>query len=149
MLKRVVFIVFTGVLGYVQTPLFSSEASAHSGGTDSNGCHTCRTNCPSYNLNFGEYHCHNPKGSNGYATLPPLTYSTYPPLTYSTYPPLTYSTYPPLTYSTSPPLTYFAPTPTRSTPSQSQSSEDYSGLASLGFFGLIVGGLWFFGRNKN
>lgn len=34
---------------------------AHSGRTDSAGCHTCRTNCPSYGLSYGEYHCHTPK----------------------------------------------------------------------------------------
>ena len=31
---------------------------AHSGRTDSSGCHTCRTNCPKYGLSYGEYHCH-------------------------------------------------------------------------------------------
>ena len=34
---------------------------AHSGRTDSAGCHTCRTNCPSWGLSYGEYHCHNAK----------------------------------------------------------------------------------------
>lgn len=32
---------------------------AHPGRTDSSGCHTCRTNCPSWGLSYGEYHCHN------------------------------------------------------------------------------------------
>jgi hypothetical protein len=35
---------------------------AHPGGTDSSGCHTCRTNCPNWGLSFGEYHCHRSKG---------------------------------------------------------------------------------------
>ena len=35
---------------------------AHSGRTDSYGCHTCRTNCSSWGLSTGEYHCHNSKG---------------------------------------------------------------------------------------
>lgn len=35
---------------------------AHPGNTDSSGCHTCRTNCPSWGLDTGEYHCHNSKG---------------------------------------------------------------------------------------
>lgn len=40
-------------------------ADAHSGRTDSFGCHTCRTNCPSYGLAYGQYHCHNaPKAPN-------------------------------------------------------------------------------------
>lgn len=32
---------------------------AHPGRTDSSGCHTCRTNCASWGLKQGEYHCHN------------------------------------------------------------------------------------------
>jgi len=32
---------------------------AHPGRTDSSGCHTCRTNCASWGLSDGEYHCHN------------------------------------------------------------------------------------------
>ena len=35
--------------------------SAHPGRTDSSGCHTCRTNCPSWGLGYGEYHCHRAK----------------------------------------------------------------------------------------
>lgn len=31
---------------------------AHPGRTDVNGCHTCRTNCKSWGLEYGEYHCH-------------------------------------------------------------------------------------------
>lgn len=36
---------------------------AHPGRTDSSGCHTCRTNCASWGLSSGEYHCHQAKGS--------------------------------------------------------------------------------------
>lgn len=32
---------------------------AHPGRTDSSGCHTCRTNCASWGLSDGQYHCHN------------------------------------------------------------------------------------------
>lgn len=39
-------------------PIF---AFAHPGRTDAYGCHTCRTNCPSWGLSYGEYHCHNAK----------------------------------------------------------------------------------------
>ena len=35
---------------------------AHPGGTDSLGCHTCRTNCSDWGLSYGEYHCHNSTG---------------------------------------------------------------------------------------
>ena len=31
---------------------------AHPGRTDSNGCHTCRTNCAKWGLSYGQYHCH-------------------------------------------------------------------------------------------
>lgn len=34
---------------------------AHPGRTDSVGCHTCRTNCSSWGLSYGEYHCHRAK----------------------------------------------------------------------------------------
>ncbi len=44
---------------------------AHSGRTDASGCHTCRTNCASWGLSTGEYHCHR---SNGVAQpLEPVT----------------------------------------------------------------------------
>lgn len=35
---------------------------AHPGNTDASGCHTCRTNCSSWGLSYGQYHCHNSKG---------------------------------------------------------------------------------------
>jgi len=36
----------------------ADTTSAHPGGTDSSGCHTCRTNCEDWGLEYGEYHCH-------------------------------------------------------------------------------------------
>lgn len=44
--------------------MFPSTSLAHPGNTDSYGCHTCRTNCESWGLSYGEYHCHNSKISN-------------------------------------------------------------------------------------
>lgn len=41
-----------------------NDVYAHPGRTDSNGCHTCRTNCEKWGLSYGQYHCHN-SGSNG------------------------------------------------------------------------------------
>ena len=40
--------------------VFSSPliAEAHPGRTDSSGGHTCRTNCESWGLGYGEYHYH-------------------------------------------------------------------------------------------
>lgn len=47
----IIFITFTPVI-----------TSAHPGRTDSSGCHTCKTNCPNWGLDYGEYHCHRSKG---------------------------------------------------------------------------------------
>lgn len=43
------------------TAIFCSTTAvyAHPGRTDSNGCHTCRTNCERWGLSYGQYHCHN------------------------------------------------------------------------------------------
>lgn len=38
--------------------LIPTKVLAHPGRLDSNGCHTCRTNCPSWGLEYEEYHCH-------------------------------------------------------------------------------------------
>ena len=34
------------------------SVSAHPGRTDSKGCHTCKTDCENWGLEYGEYHCH-------------------------------------------------------------------------------------------
>lgn len=39
----------------------STVVLAHPGRTDASGCHTCRTNCSSWGLSSGEYHCHRAK----------------------------------------------------------------------------------------
>ncbi len=36
-----------------------SEVYGHPGRTNSEGCHTCKTSCEQYGLQYGEYHCHN------------------------------------------------------------------------------------------
>jgi len=43
------------IASITQTPI---TAFAHPGGTDSAGCHVCRTNCAQYGLLPGQYHCH-------------------------------------------------------------------------------------------
>lgn len=43
--------------------LIGQPVFAHPGRTDSVGCHTCRTNCASWGLSSGEYHCHNAKAT--------------------------------------------------------------------------------------
>lgn len=49
----ILLVVLTLMAGFIST-----EAPAHPGGTDSSGCHVCRTNCEDWGLNYGEYHCH-------------------------------------------------------------------------------------------
>lgn len=63
-MKRKIFPFF---ILFIITVVFPSFSFAHPGNTDAYGCHTCRTNCPSWGLYYGEYHCHTPK-----YYLPPL-----------------------------------------------------------------------------
>ena len=51
------------LLGFLFTFLFGTMAYAHPGRTDSNGGHTCRTNCGNWGLSTGEYHYHNGGGT--------------------------------------------------------------------------------------
>ncbi len=51
-----IFIIATGGFLFLNNNTF-----AHPGRTDSYGCHTCRTNCSSWGLSYGEYHCHRAK----------------------------------------------------------------------------------------
>ena len=55
-LKRLIMIMIV-----VLSPLY---VEAHPGRTDSNGCHTCRTNCAKWGLRYGQYHCHGRKNSS-------------------------------------------------------------------------------------
>lgn len=61
MMKKALLSLVIGVLLALGTS-FSQTASAHPGNTDKYGCHTCKTNCPSWGLGKGEYHCHKAKG---------------------------------------------------------------------------------------
>lgn len=49
------------VLLFYGIVMANTTAQAHPGRTDSSGCHTCRTNCSSWGLSSGEYHCHRAK----------------------------------------------------------------------------------------
>lgn len=53
-MRKRICLIFTLILF-----IFASPANAHPGDTDSNGGHTCRTNCEDYGLQYGEYHYHN------------------------------------------------------------------------------------------
>jgi hypothetical protein len=50
--------------------------SAHPGGLDANGCHTCRTNCEDYGLFYGQYHCHNTISTPTTPSVPPSSSSS-------------------------------------------------------------------------
>ena len=54
-MKKIIFIIILII------PLLPFVSFAHPGRTDSSGCHTCRTNCSSWGLYSGEYHCHRAK----------------------------------------------------------------------------------------
>lgn len=54
--KCLILIIIIGGLFALSNSTFS-----HPGRTDASGCHTCRTNCPSWGLSYGEYHCHRAK----------------------------------------------------------------------------------------
>ena len=43
-------------------------AEAHPGRTDGSGGHTCRTNCESWGLGYGEYHSHGGGSASGGST---------------------------------------------------------------------------------
>ena len=45
----------------------TASVSAHPGKTNGDGCHTCRTNCEKWGLEYGEYHCHNDGNTNTYS----------------------------------------------------------------------------------
>ena len=55
-IKRLIMIMIVAL-----SPLY---VEAHPGRTDSNGCHTCRTNCAKWGLRYGQYHCHGRKNSS-------------------------------------------------------------------------------------
>lgn len=55
-LIKILLILFYIVLVY---NLSGFDVYAHPGRTDSSSGHTCRTNCGSWGLDYGEYHKHN------------------------------------------------------------------------------------------
>lgn len=51
-------ILFLTAFFVILTAILSNIVFAHPGRTNRYGCHTCRTNCERWGLNYGEYHCH-------------------------------------------------------------------------------------------
>ena len=58
-MKKIIIVFIISIFFLNFTPLL-----AHPGKTDGDGCHTCRTNCEKWGLEYGEYHCHNGDNSN-------------------------------------------------------------------------------------
>lgn len=58
--KFILNLIFLGLFIF----LLPQTTVAHSGRTDSSGCHTCYTNCELYGLSYGEYHCQNSTNTN-------------------------------------------------------------------------------------
>jgi len=56
-MRYVLFIVIMLIIG--MGVLAVTPVAAHPGPTYSDGGHSCRTNCPSWGLEYGEYHYHN------------------------------------------------------------------------------------------
>jgi hypothetical protein len=95
--------------------LFSNliVVQAHPGGTDSSGCHVCRTNCAQYGLFTGQRHCHNQSSSTPSIT-PPRAPST-PTI----------------------PRTPSSPSTNRTPAASTSSSDDYSFIVMIIALGLI------------
>lgn len=55
-MKKIIFTIIIFVL-------FAQIIYAHPGRTDSSGCHTCKSNCSSWGLSYGQYHCHGASSS--------------------------------------------------------------------------------------
>lgn len=70
MKKHIIFILFVFVLSIL-------PVQAHPGKTDGDGCHTCRTNCEKWGLEYGEYHCHNDGNTNSYSVPSSQNNSSY------------------------------------------------------------------------
>lgn len=60
------------------------DVQAHPGRTDSSGGHTCRTNCGSWGLEYGEYHHHNGGSSSSSSSNTTSTYDYYESEEYKT-----------------------------------------------------------------
>lgn len=87
--------------------LFAAPTSAHPGGTASDGCHYCKTNCDKWGEAWGERHCH---GGGSEQTSQPIQQSQPEPNPYIRPIKISIPTKVPTAVPTSAPL----PTPTLS-----------------------------------
>jgi hypothetical protein len=105
--------------------LFSNliVVQAHPGGTDSSGCHVCRTNCAQYGLFTGQRHCHN-QSSPTPSITPPTAPRTSPSPSTPTIP-----------------RTASSPSTNRTPAASTSSSDDYRFIVmviALGLIGVIT-----------
>ena len=62
----------TVVVAFASLFVLPSQTVAHPGGTASDGCHFCRSNCDKWGVPWNERHCHNGHSSNAEALLKEL-----------------------------------------------------------------------------
>lgn len=122
-MKKILFSLFSLLFLLIS----NSPVLAHPGRTDStSGCHTCRTNCGSWGLSYGEYHCHG--GSTYVAPVVTKAPTVAPTRVYT---------------PTPTPTKKITPTPTVS--GESTSSSDFGGLLTVLGLG---GGIWYWKNRK-
>lgn len=109
--------------------LLAGAVSAHPGGTDGSGGHTCRTNCSKWGLSHGQYHHHGGFTPKPSPVVPPPPTAPAPPPTVAPVP------------APAPPPTE----PVKSAPPQQQNSEYPSGIV-LGGIGIAIMAAWLLGR---
>lgn len=106
-MKKVILFYCLALFFTISSPVF-----AHPGNTDSNGCHTCRTNCAEkWGIPYGFYHRHNPVRPCLDEATQPLPTATQRPLPTSTPMRLSTATSIPTQKPTVEPTTTNTPTP--------------------------------------
>lgn len=130
------------VLVLIASSLYITDTvDAHPGRIDSNGGHTCRTNCERWGYDYGEYHYHGGSGASSATTYTP------PPAAAPTPTPAPVYTAPkPPTSSNTIPSTTTTPT---STPVSTKEKADYSWLWGVGLLGLFGWGWYADGKKKH
>lgn len=59
MKRKNIFLIIIFIIIIFIILILPANVLAHPGRTDKYGCHTCYTNCSSWGLSYGQYHCHN------------------------------------------------------------------------------------------
>lgn len=121
-----------------------SQTHAHPGRTDSSDGHTCRSNCESWGLDYGEYHSH-----GGYEA-PAIAEQNIKPTDEDWYAHPEYEEYiTPTDQATETPTDEPTPEPTQPTTEPKAASEASGDTPGTGLLGLAaLGGLGYFGWKK-